>query len=734
MFCARCDIFISNWSKTLTTDEHGNVHFIAYTECLHSSISNLQESSEEGCTICRNAWYILLGREQNSLSDESSCDLEVMPDAGRPMLRAIFKSPDRPPIARMLAMFLRESTNDAESRILDDLSTMDCSSTGQESSFKLARFWLERCLRDHTECPKPGGFFPTRVLDVLSDDDLSIVKVVESSTFTKADGSLPYVALSHCWGRERFLTTTTDNLEDHKHSIPMAALPKSFQDAVATVRSLGLRYIWIDSLCIIQNSADDWKGESIQMCDIYAQAILTITSAHSSGAHGGMFVQRDGIRSMPFEITLDIKQKPMRLLYMPAGQREVSWQLSDLPLYSRAWCFQEMILSTRTLVFDPDGIKWECLKTAGSERMLEMNTMRHTQDIRTVQASLKQATSADFFDVLRQGDLTIQGSLWQSVVKDYASRNLTKYSDKLIAIAGVAQEAEKRTKNRYLAGLWYDHLFMNLVWYVHSSIGEDKRDHENRPLPGDLPYREADPVAPSWSWASINWRVTYDTFLQQERLCEVVGAEVWGTPQIQTGKITIHGDTRQLYVPSRTHPRNASLFKLPKDYRYTNEHKLSVPLFHVDHVMLATSEPPSFMARSQVMPVRWQPEDVWDEEKPITFLAIMRRPRLENNPLDMRRQVIHTLALVPTGNNDKEYRRIGLAMWEDCSWFGYQCAEDHGVKTDAWKKLGRSWNRVKAPILCEESSHSHPVEHSPLPLDIAYHSTAAMARQTITII
>lgn len=448
-----------------------------------------------------------------------------------------------------------------------------------------------------------------------------------------------------------------------------------------------------------------------------------------------MFVRRDGVRSMPFEIVLETPAKPIRLLYMPAGQREVSWQLSDLPLYTRAWCFQEMILSTRNLIFDPDGIKWECLTTAGSERMLQTSTMRNTQDIKAVQSSLKRHISAiDFFDNLREGDLTVQGSMWQSLVKDYANRNLTKYSDKLIAIAGVAQEAEKRTKNKYLAGLWRDHLFMNLVWYVHSSIGDDRFDHENRELPGDLPYRETDSVAPSWSWASINWRISYDTFLQQKQFCEIIDAQVDGTQQIMTGRITIHGDMRELYIPSRKGPRNSTLFKLPTEYRYTNEHKLSVPLFHVDHVMLATTEPPSMLSRGQLFPVRWQPEDTWDEERPVTFIAIMRRPRLENNPLEMRRQVIYTLALLPSGDKENEYRRIGLAMWEDCSWFGYQCAEDHKIKLAAWKKLGRSWNRVKAPVLCEDPDHQHPVEHSPLSAEYAYHTSAAMSRRTISII
>ena len=101
-------------------------------------------------------------------------------------------------------MFLRQNEDLAESKILEEVNSMDRTSTGADSSFKLASFWLKRCIEEHNDCPKPKGFLPTRVLDVLSRDDDGSVKLVNTAELDDADRDLPYVALSHCWGLERF--------------------------------------------------------------------------------------------------------------------------------------------------------------------------------------------------------------------------------------------------------------------------------------------------------------------------------------------------------------------------------------------------------------------------------------------------------------------------------------------------------------------------------------------------
>jgi hypothetical protein len=738
MFCTRCECFISNWSQAAAnygTADGGQITWLPYSETLYKSINVLQESSGQGCSICRNAWHTLTTYEQADLDVESTVVLEVKPDQGRPVLKVNFLRPNGTSLTRMVAMFFKQDVSPDVSAIIRECGSVERTSTGSESSFKLASFWLSHCIQGHSKCPKSHGFLPTRVIDVDAFDGNDDVRLVETAELTPTDKARPFVALSHCWGKDHFLITKLATLEDHKKNIPLDTLPPSFQDAVVVVRQMGFKYIWIDSLCIIQDSAEDWQKESRQMCNIYAQAIFTITSAHASGAYGGMFRHRDGIRTMPFEIELQLPSKPICILYVPTPQREVQWQLNDLPIYSRAWCFQEMVLSTRNLIFDPDGIRWECLTTAGAEGNLEANSIRHSGNIKLIQGSMKEPTSAvDFFDTLAAEDIPMQATIWQSIIKDYAARSLTKYTDKLIAFAGIAQEIEKHTDNKYLAGLWQRHLFMNLIWYVQTMAEPEAGIHAWFPDRGKLPYRKPDAIAPSWSWASVNLPVEYDTYVQQEQFCDILSAEVDGPPHVQSGKLAIRGDVRELYVLHPDNSRVTSLVKLANEYQFKDSYGLMRRLFAPSEVMLATIEPPSTLSRSQILPVIWQPEDIWDEQKPITFLTITRHPVISGMPLDLRRQLIYTLALLPAGNGSDDYRRIGLAVWQDCSWFGYDCAEDKEAKAGAWKKLARSWGRVKPPVLCGDGGHVHPVAHDPLPTGIVYHSTAKTQRRTLHII
>lgn len=154
-------------------------------------------------------------------------------------------------IERMVGMLLKFDAELKISRVLRECGEMDCSSTQAEASFHLARFWLEECLDKHDRCPKFDDFLPTRVSDVGRVDDSEEPHLVVTEELTAEHKKQPYVALSHCWEKKRFLTTAADRFVKHRGRIPMQDLPASFQDAVIVVRRLGFRYLWIDSLCII---------------------------------------------------------------------------------------------------------------------------------------------------------------------------------------------------------------------------------------------------------------------------------------------------------------------------------------------------------------------------------------------------------------------------------------------------------------------------------------------------
>jgi hypothetical protein len=154
-----------------------------------------------------------------------------------------------------------------------------------EDSWLVAQ-WLEECLKDHQKCCKDRkSKLPTRVLAIGS---------YQQDPFLwdgAGNGSGPYVALSHCWGDDEHppLTTTKGTFEARKRGISLAELPQTFRDAILLTRKLGFDYLWIDSLCIIQDDESDWIIQSAQMAGVYQGAILTISADGAQNSHEGLF-------------------------------------------------------------------------------------------------------------------------------------------------------------------------------------------------------------------------------------------------------------------------------------------------------------------------------------------------------------------------------------------------------------------------------------------------------------
>jgi hypothetical protein len=159
--------------------------------------------------------------------------------------------------------------------------------TSTSTSLNLAQSWIQDCETTHGQCGSGRDVsLPKRCLDLkpTSTSDGSAIQLVETSGSTGT-----YACLSHCWGKDKLITTTSQTIVCHLNSIPIAVLPKTFGDAVTLTRNLGLRYLWIDSLCIIQDSAEDWQIESSKMADIYHNSFLTIAGISSPDSRGGCF-------------------------------------------------------------------------------------------------------------------------------------------------------------------------------------------------------------------------------------------------------------------------------------------------------------------------------------------------------------------------------------------------------------------------------------------------------------
>jgi hypothetical protein len=184
---------------------------------------------------------------------------------------------------------------------------------------------------------------------VGGDDGSRLISLAEASLITSE-----YLALSHCWGKGITLRTTTTTLDSFRISIAWESLPKTFQHAIQVTRELGFGFLWIDSLCIIQDDPEDWNVESAKMAGIYNIATLTIMAASASDSQGGCFQSPSPdveAVHIPYTAGDGTTELSISLSQPPLGYRKA---VSLGPLFQRAWVFQEQLLSKRKLIFAKD--------------------------------------------------------------------------------------------------------------------------------------------------------------------------------------------------------------------------------------------------------------------------------------------------------------------------------------------------------------------------------------------
>lgn len=152
-----------------------------------------------------------------------------------------------------------------------------------DACFDVAISWLLVCLAVHDRCQQGKKSLPALVLDVTEDNPF----LCSGRGMTS-----PYTILSHCWGSRTLVTTTMTTIKERMHGIPFSTLPRTFQDVVIITRHFGVKYLWVDSLCIIQDNRQDWVEESVKMGDYYRNALFTISALDAANSEEGMLAQR----------------------------------------------------------------------------------------------------------------------------------------------------------------------------------------------------------------------------------------------------------------------------------------------------------------------------------------------------------------------------------------------------------------------------------------------------------
>lgn len=326
---------------------------------------------------------------------------------------------------------------------------------------------------------------PTRLLAF----DEAVAKLVLTETF----GEMPYYAtLSYCWGRDPFTMLTVETMNSFLKGFAIRSLPKVFQDAIRVAQELGMSYIWIDALCIIQQGDcnKDWLTESGRMKSVYGNSFVNIAASSATNVYDNSLLSKGDHYSGGFcaRVTMS-KYCTVRKFHMAAQHRESTMWTH---LGTRAWTFQERLLPARTIFLGDRGIFWECRTGTRSEAFPE--------------------ESSDIF-ALRLVRPENQGWAWDAIVKEYSGTDLTNPSDRLPALAGIARRQHEATGNHYLAGMWKEQLLPQLAWFVS---GEPRK----RPA-----WR-----APSWSWVAVDGSVQEWVGMQKDSREYISVIDAWTMP------------------------------------------------------------------------------------------------------------------------------------------------------------------------------------------------------------
>jgi hypothetical protein len=405
------------------------------------------------------------------------------------------------------------------------------SNTPGDTSSRTAFDWgasrLWDCVHFH-KCsqPVPNTKLPTRVLDLSPPESNDVQQLRLYETDQKY---APYACLSHCWGELPRFTLTRGKISSYKENINLDSLPDTFREAVQFVRLLGIRYLWIDSLCIIQDDEQDWEKESMLMCSIYQGSTLTISAAVSSNCSEGCY-RKASVESCGSRVPISIRgdfpdiwvRKP--LLHTPLdviSSRRKDTIDEPLKVLTRGWVYQERLLAPRVLHFSAEELVWECAESFCCE----------CSCIRSPSPKFTHANR------LRTGVPDELALYWRRLVMAFSGLALTHFSDRLPALSGLAKQFSGLRKGPYLAGLWGDSFLSDLMWRpspFRTSIPLRPKDS-----------RAPDSRAPTWSWVSVEAEIWFEARYDEivHPFCTILDVSCVPSSQDLTGRVS-SGDLR----------------------------------------------------------------------------------------------------------------------------------------------------------------------------------------------
>ncbi|KAH8590353.1 heterokaryon incompatibility protein-domain-containing protein [Bisporella sp. PMI_857] len=353
--------------------------------------------------------------------------------------------------------------------------------------FQLLRKWLENCGQHHNcsqreqywstrkQCDNPEQYWPTVIF--AGNPDLKKLKL------QKLEKGQDYIVLSHCWGTPPDLKGRQKRKTE---GFSYDDLPKIFQDAVQVTRELGIKYLWIDALCIVQNDKEEWKKEGKHMENVFASAYCTIAASSSpSWEHG--FLERK-LSPQYFQVYFGANGRYGRNVYVCDNTNDFSNDVDEGSLSGRAWVLQERMLSRRTIHFSENQTYWECGNGVICENFTQL----------TCPPERKQyVLDSNFPQQLKKSGYDSMADFFQFLFKRYTECGITVKSDRKVAISGLIQRIESTFKTEARYGIFSYFLSKLLLW--------KRADGKEKTAP--IVYQDGE--VPSWSWMAYDGEIDF---------------------------------------------------------------------------------------------------------------------------------------------------------------------------------------------------------------------------------
>jgi Heterokaryon incompatibility protein (HET) len=490
------------------------------------------------------------------------------------------------------------------------------------------RSWYNDCLTRHN-CGSAAisiSWTPTRLLD-LGTSTSSEWKLC----IPKLDRTLvpQYTTMSYRWGDGQFLKLTSRLMDSFRSGKLIKSLPRAFQDAISVTKDLGIRFLWIDALCIIQDDEDDFHNECAQMSNIYRYSNCNIVAACGRDPFTTMFQERcfDSLQIGQFKSVWnsDNSTHVDQYDFDQVVDMNYLWNdFLDCTVFTRGWIFQELHLPSRLLYFGKNQVHWVCLNQSVCDIW-----PNNEPPIPPGQASHK------LVDSLKYTKVELSTQIWYSLVESYSRLSFTVAEDRLLALSGLANTFFDRTQDEYFAGHWEMGFERSLSWYRGNRYRPICRDRIESHI--QVPQRSSH-IAPSWSWASVDASVSFD--LSSAALFCVniqdIYLEVKATNSHPFGRVTSGA---------------LLLLALSKTTTVSPDLKLQIPQFETESIQTELwwdfPEYANLYAGKEVILIVTGTE--------LQDLSRSKGPKIVFKP----ELIVHSLVLKVDENDPRRYKRIG---------------------------------------------------------------------------